>query len=234
MDFGTLHLPSEAPAVDPLIDWWDVPMHAWLVVICAILLLLLIPGIYRLLPAVSGCLIRSRGNIEIEHSVSRARTRSLYSRAMVIPFIIVADRFKLYDPDFIAGWDQPWLLLLELYAVLFAYLVLRIILHAVVLSVGRKHFHTEKRLAIRRGQHNYFICFVLVMMFSLCILRVFGAADDVYRNVIYAELALFWLISIVREGQILRSECGGLITFLYLCALEFLPAGAVVASATVF
>ena len=234
MDLGTLHLSADAPPAVPLTGWLDVTVHAWMVVACALLLLFLLPGIFRIFPAVSGCLTRSRGNLEIEHSLSTARARNFYSRMLVIPFIVVLDRFGLYAPSFLAGWDEPWLRFAELYLVLIAFLLLRIILHAIILNIGRKHFHSEKRLAIRRGMHNYFICFMILMAVSLGALSIFGVSDGVFRNVIRAELALFWLISITREGQILHSECGGLATILYLCGLELLPVGAVVASAVVF
>ncbi|MCR5519230.1 MAG: hypothetical protein K6F21_02760 [Bacteroidales bacterium] len=234
MDFGTLHLPTEAPAASPALDWWDVPVHPWLVLGCAVLILFLLPGLYRLLPSVLSCLSRSRGNLEIEHSVSLSRTRNFYSRMLVIPYIVTLDRFLVYNPDFLAGWDRPWLLLLELYLVFFGYLLLRLILHTIILGSAKKRLPGEKRLAVQRGLHNYFICFMLVMLFTLCIHYVIKADDQVFRNVFLAELALFWLISVIREGQILRSECGGLTTILYLCGLEFLPAGAVVASAVVF
>ena len=234
MDFGTLHLPTERPATIAAAGWMDIPEHAWMLIGAAAIILILLPEIYKLLPAMTGCLVRSRGNIEVEHSVSTARLRNTCARYLSIMFMLAADRYCLYNAGFLAPWSEPWLRLGEIAAVLVAYNSLRLIMHALVLGLRRVKFNHEIVLTLRRGIYNYFICFVLLMLFSLCILYVFGASDATVRWCIWLELTLLWLLAVVRETQILRANCGGLTTFLYLCGLELIPVAALIVSALVF
>ena len=116
--------------------------------------------------------------------------------------------------------------------VVLAFLIFRRIMHA-LLPGRRLRLDSDSTRALTRGILNYFICFAILMMLSISILYMFKASDEAIRLVISVELAALWLLSAVREGQILQQKCGGFTTFLYLCGLEFLPAGALVASALI-
>ena len=233
MDLGTLHLPTERPAAIEAAGWADIPVHTWMLLGCAAIILFLLLEIYKLFPALAGCLTRSRGNLEVEHSVSTARSRNTCARLLSVEFLVAADRYALYDASFIAPWSEPWLRLAELAAVLVAFNSLRLLMHALLLGLRRIRPHHETILALRRGIYNYFICLVLLMLISLCVLVAFRASDVAIRWCLWAELALFWLLALVREGQILRSFCSGLGTFLYLCGLEIIPASVLIASGLV-
>lgn len=233
MDLGTLHLPAERPAATAVMAWADWPEHTWMLLGCAAIILFLLLEIYKLTPAMVGCLARSRGNLEVEHSVSTARSRNTCARYLSLVFMVAADRYSLYDASFIAPWSNPWLRLLELAAVLVGFNVLRLITHSLLTGLRRVRPNMESRLALRRGIYNYFICFALWMLISLCVLVAFRAPDSVIRWCIWGELALMWLVALVREGQILHSFCSGLSTFLYLCGLEIIPAAVLIASGLV-
>lgn len=233
VNFGTLHLPVSQPAAPIGAAWVDVPEHAWILIGSALLVLFIIPELYKLMPAMVGCLLRSRGNLEVEHSISTARSRNVCARLLAVPFLVAIDRYCLYDADFLAGWGEPWLRLGELAAVVVAVLIFRLILHALLLG-RRLRLDAESNKAITRGILNYFISFAILMMLSISILYMFKASDEAIRLVISGELAVFWLLSVVREGQILQQKCGVFATFLYLCGLELLPAGALIASALIF
>ena len=232
MDFGTLHLSLERPAAALPAAWADAPVHAWMLIACAALILIILPELYKLMPAMMGCLVRSRGNIEVEHSVSTARSRNLCARVLAVPFLVSADRYCLYDAAFLAGWAEPWLRFGELAGVVLAFLIFRRIMHA-LLPGRRLRLDSDSTRALTRGILNYFICFAILMMLSISILYMFKASDEAIRLVISVELAALWVRSTVHEGQILQEKCGGFTTFLYLCGLEFLPAGALVASALI-
>lgn len=232
VNFGTLHLPVSQPAAPVSAAWADAPEHAWILIGTALLVLFIILELYKLMPAMLGCLLRSRGNLEVEHSISTARSRNVCARILVVPFLVAVDRYCIYDAAFLAGWNEPWLRLGELVAVGVAFLILRRILHAILLG-RRLRLDMDSLRAVTHGLLNYFICFTILMMLSISILYMFKASDEAIRLVISGELAVFWLLSVVREGQILKQKCGGLTTFLYLCGLELLPAGALIASALI-
>ncbi len=230
MDLGTLHLPSEAQAAVESLAWTDIPSHKWLLLGCAVLILVLVNEVRALLPALGGCLTRSRGNLEVEHSISTARSRDICARGLAIPFLVMVDRYSLYDNSLVPGTDQPWLRLAVLLGFLAGFFLLRRIMHLGLLRLRGLRMNSEARSAVTHGIYNYYLCNVLVMLLSISILYVFAAGDSLIRWVLWAENAFFWLLAIVRESQILRGFCSTLATFLYLCGLELLPAGALIAS----
>lgn len=205
-----------------------------MLIVCALILLFILPEIYKLLPAMGGCLTRSRGNLEIEHSVSTARTRNNVARTLALFFVVIADRYRIYSPDFLADWSDPWIRLAELAGALAAFLLLRRILHSVLLNLGQHRLNSEAQNAVRHGLYNYFICFMLTALPSLCLLCIFNADDRIIRIAIWSELVIYLFVAFLREGQILRSNYGGFLTFLYLCGLEIIPLGALVACGLVF
>ena len=228
MNFGTLHLPTGRPAAELTAAWGDQPVFCWLLIGAGLIILFLLPELYKLFPSVTGCFIRSRGNIEVEHSISTARSRNLCARALVIPFLLASSRYGLFTPEFLAGWDRPWLNLAELTGIAAAFLAVRRIIHAMLLSIGKLRFGHDELYAVTRGILNFFILFMLLALPSICLLRAFSASDIAVRMLLWTEMALFWGVSTVREGQILSSGCSGLATFLYLCGLEFIPAAGLI------
>lgn len=227
---GTMNLASELPAAETSAAWADQPVYAWLLIAAALLVLFLLPELFKLIPSVSGCLIRSRGNLEVEHSISTARSRNQCARILLVPFVLAVSRYGLYTPAFLADWGHPWLQLGQILAVCAAYLILRRILHALLLNIRSLRLDYEDRRAITRGILNFFVLLMLGLLPTVCLLYAFGAGDSAARAVLLTEIALAWGFSVTREAQFLHSKCSGLGTFLYLCGLEFIPAACLVFS----
>ena len=99
IDFGTLHLPTSEPAALAAAEWTDWPVHGWMLVACAAIILFSLPEINKILPAMAGCLARSRGNLEIEHSLSTARSRNTIARLLGLVFIVDGDSLHLATLD---------------------------------------------------------------------------------------------------------------------------------------
>ena len=234
MDFGILHMSMEQPAALAASAWTDWPAHRWMLVACAFIILFLLREIGKLFGVLAGCLVRSRGNLEIEHSLSTARSRNNVALLLGLVFLVVADRYNLYNPSFIAPWSEPWLRFGELTGVAAAYLLLRRILHSIILGIGHKRMNSEACSAVRHGLFNYFICFMLLSLPTICLVCIFNLPDNAARMILWAELALLWLVALTREYHILQSNFSGLPTILYLCGLEIIPAGALVACGLMF
>lgn len=232
-DFGTLHLSTEAPAAAQAVAWGDIPEMRALTVASALMILFLLPELYKMAAPVAGCLIRARGNIEVEHNLSTARSRNFCARMLLFPFILAASRYSLYTPSFLPSASMPWAHLGQLAGVVLAYLVLRRICHALIAGLRPTRLGSDENRAVTRGFLNYFIFFSFISLPTVCLMHAFSAADSAVRMILWAELALSWVVSIIREAQILHLSCSGLGTFLYLCGLEFLPAAALVASGLV-
>ncbi len=66
------------------------------------------------------------------------------------------------------------------------------------------------------------------MLSSVGILTLVHAGEGFIRTLLLWEAAVVWLLAILRSGQFLSAFCNVFSTFLYLCALEMIPAALMV------
>ena len=85
-------------------------------------------------------------------------------------------------------------------------------------------------MAYRAG-YTFFILLMMLLLATVGILYLAGVDDLVISRFLLVETGIVYLIYVLRRGQILSVSCNPLTTFLYLCGLELLPTGLLVASA---
>ena len=227
---GTLEMsaaPVQALAENP--GWGDFLVNRILVAAAVLLVLFTLKDIIKLLPSILACLDRARANASLEHSLSLARTRNLIALEMILPFCLIADRFSLYEPSFSRIIPDEAGIAVTAGAFI-AYLLLRKMLFLLFRPLKMS---SEAAGTVHHTSYNYFIAMTVLMMLTTGILTAFHCPDNVARAILLCLTAASFLFSLVRTGQILAYSYGTLSTFLYLCALELMPAGALVASAIV-
>lgn len=218
MDFGTLHLPL-SPAAPAPPAWADVTANRIAVVAVLVLAFAVLRDYMQLFPLLGGAVVRSRANIEIQHSVSQTRYRNRCALAMMPVFALLADRYGLYPAGFMAGIPAGWGAAACL-GILAAYAVIRRLLF---ISIPKRKLDSESRGAVHYAMYNYILAFLPLILLTAGLLWIFHAPDPAFRNAIWVELiACVWL-ALFREWQILASKYSPLQTFLYLCGLEALP-----------
>lgn len=199
--------------------WIELPINRILVVAAMALALLVLRDYLKLLPLLSGSIVRYRGNIEIEHSVNQARSRNRCALVALFILALLTDRYKLYPANFL-GAISPCRQALATLGILVAYIILRVIGFR---SIRLSKLDAESRKAAHTAIYNYFLAFLPLMLASVGILWVFKAGDAVVLWTLWAEIFVFMWLTLRREGQILSTKYSPLKTFLYLCALEALP-----------
>jgi hypothetical protein len=226
---GLLHM-----ATDPLAQsgapqlWADCTLNRWAVVVALILLIIELSEILRIYPHLLRCLSRWKGNADLEHSVSLARTRNTVAFVFGIIFCIIADRCGLVAPTFKLRLPPGWQLAVTTGLIAGATLIRRI---AYLCSKFRSST-SEYAMTVRHSIYNYLILLTTLIFLSVLVMVPLHAPDTLARAVLYAECAVFFLLFLIRQGQILRSRCGTLATILYLCALEILPVGILIFACT--
>ncbi len=228
MDWGTLHL-STSPETLPPAVWADIVVNRILVVAMLAAALLVLRDYLRLWPLLAGCLVRSRGNIEIEHSLGMARSRNRCGLVGMGILTLLADRYGLYPAAFLAEL-APGVRTAALLGVLAATLLMRVIMAALF---RRGKLDSEARAATSRAIWNYFLAVLPLMLLSVAVFWLFHVVDDTARIVLWAELFVVLAFTLFREGQILRGKYFVLQTFLYLCALELMPLATLIIVAAV-
>ena len=210
------------------LQWGDCAVNHWAVVLAVFLFVLALTEFFRLYPHLLRCLSRWKGNLDLEHSVSLARTRNTLALIAGLAFCIMADRWEMVAPSFKLKLI-PELHLPVTIALLAGTVALRRLLY---LASKFRSLVSEFALTLRHTLYNYLILLVTLMIISGLLMIVLKVPDNVIRLVFYVESAVFFLIHIVSTGQIMRSRCGSLATILYLCALELLPFGILIFACT--
>jgi len=227
IDKGILKM-ADSPfrTVNELAAWSDhIPVRI-LIVISVLALLFFASDLITLFPFIRNCIFRSTGCSSLEYSFSTVRIRNVVAVLLFLPFCLVADRYLLYSPSFMNA-VIPGLTVFCVMGVLMAYLVVRLICFALFRPL---RLPSETLSTIRNIPFDYFIALVPVMLLTVGVMGFFHIPDAPVRIVLLWETAFFYLLSITRSFQILASKCNIFATFLYLCALEFLPAGLLLAS----
>lgn len=205
---------------------------AWLepvlILLSVFLIMVLLQGIFHAIPPVIRSFTRLRGTANLEGSVRTARDRNITAVVLLLPFVLVVYRSGLYTPAFLAT-QEPDAHLARLCGVMAAYLFVRLLLY----GLCRPRRRAELFGLARRSVWNSFILLCLALLPTYGALVLAGASPETIRLVTLVILTVFYSGALIRRGRILASFCNPLPTFLYLCALEFLPTGLLVASALV-
>ena len=219
---GILEMSTEpllpAGAVEP---WSAYPLNRVAVVLTIVLLIVELLDYLRVFPHLLRCLPRWKGNVELEHSVSLARTRNTVALVAALIFVLTADYFSLVAPSFRLQVSPEWRLVVC--AGLLAGMI--IVRRLCYLATPMRSRTSEFASTMRHTIYNYLILLVSFMLPSALLLAAIGMDLSAARTVLIAEIAVFYLVHLIRSSQILHSRYGSLATILYLCALEILPVG---------
>jgi len=233
MNFGELHLPTKAGMDDASLRWIDFSINQLLIVIAVLLTLLVILDFIRLWPMLQACMIRARGNISMEHSVRQARVRNHCAQICLLIFCIIASCYYFAGEEFLSQLDLGWRSL-AIIGIMCGYLILRSLIYRLVSTAWPlPRADSETRTAVHTALYNYFLIAVCTMLLAIGIMSLLRVPYDARRLGLLIIIGFFWLLSLVRTGQILRGNCTGLGMFLYLCALEILPTTVLVAIALI-
>lgn len=228
---STLHM-SDIPLTGDgaQVEWGSLLSDKIMVVAAILLILLNLPNFFKIAASVIECMRIARANSTLEHSYNQATIRNRTAWTQLIPLALLADRFDLIHPAFYDKVPMVWHAPMTL-GIILAYLLVRLIMRL---------FLMPRRVSSETSDTAHRILFTMAIALSavaLCttgIMLVAGASDSSIRSVLIWETALLFFLSLIRTGQILGSQCHGFSTFLYLCALEMIPAACLIAATTIF
>ena len=210
-------------ALAPEAAWSDLLVNRIIIVVAVVLVLLALKEIVGFVPDAWYCLKRARGSVNLEHSISVARSRNIIALINVLPFCLLIDYFGIIRiPGVPAEFGAA-----SVACVLLAYLLLRLIAYG--LCKMRRKFGYETAVASHRVIFTFFIILTWVMLATLGVMHLFKLDPALIRKIVIVEISALYFLSVIRSGQILTQKCSGISTFLYLCALEFLPSALLVA-----
>lgn len=215
---------SPSPAVETAVGTpW---LMGILVTFFVLLAILEFRNIVHVAPFLWDSVFRARGSIVLENNVRVARERDQLTRMLMIPAILFMYRYRLYNARFLQSLTDNWRLA-AVAGVFIAFMLLRLFMY--LICKPRRRADTY-RMAHRAG-FTFFISLMLLAISGVVVLYFLRANDFIIRTFLYSLAVLAYLTFLVRKTQILSISCKPLPTFLYLCALEFLPTGILIATA---
>ncbi len=226
---GQLLLPDAPPAALTGAGEGLSMVASLLVAVSVLLFLLALRSFLNVLPYLSDNIFRARGSAALESSVRVSRDRNLVAAVFLIPAILLMYRYRLVDAA-ILDTLAPDYRLLAIAGLFLGYLVIRFLLYR---WLRPRHRYDEYQKAYRAG-YTFFILLMMLALVSVAVCYVLRLQDSTVRTVLLVETGALFLLYLLRRGQILSLSCKPLTTFLYLCALELLPAALLVIPAAVF
>ena len=197
-----------------------------LAVVYVLVSIVFLPRFLSLAPLLFDSLFRARGSVSLENSVRYSNDRRLLATVCLIPASLLVYHYRIWDAAFLYEMSDGWRLLCVI-GVFCLFFLLRLAMYVLFKPRRKVDFY---RLS-RRTAYTYFILFVLIALVTTGLLALFGCNDLLIKKVLILESAFVYAVFFARRAQILALSCNPFRTFLYLCALEILPTGALVVSA---
>ena len=194
-----------------------------LVAVSVLLFLLTLRSFLNVLPYLADSIFRARGSAALEGSVRVSRDRNVIAAVFLLPAFLLIYRYKLFDLDWFDTLGPDYRLL-AVAGMFLGFLLLRFIMYRWLRP--RRHFD-DYQMAYRAG-NTFFIFLMMLALVTVGILCLLDAPDLTVKTFLLVETGVMYLVYLLRRAQILSVFCNPLTTFLYLCALELLPAALLV------
>jgi hypothetical protein len=201
-----------------------------LAIISVFSVILLLKRFVNIFPSLMACFIRWKESINLEASVKHSLDRDMLAAAMILPFCLTADKFRLYSPGFMEGMGEGLHLAVTI-GIFAAYLLIRA---AASKAIHPRRMNPKTWKAAGRASFTFFIILTLALLAMAGSARFMDVTPEAMRNAMLWVSASIYALFLLRKIQIFASGCSLFAAFLYLCALEFFPTGALVASAIIF
>ena len=201
-----------------------------LVLFSFLIVLLLLRRLVNIMPSLMACMIRGKESLNLEASVKLSLDRDALALAMIIPFCLVAFRYKLYFPGFIEEMADDSVL-----GIYFGVFAVYIFLRFLMTWLFRPQKLPKKTyVAADKASRSFFIVYTLMLLAMGGIFGLADVQDSVSRDAMLWVSAFMYLLFLLRKTQIFSTSCSVFAGFLYLCALEMIPTGILVVSAIIF
>ena len=201
-----------------------------LALISLLIVTLLLRRMVGVFPSLMACMIRWKENVNLQASLKLRTDRDMLTFALLIPFCLTVHRFRLYDPQFLQDFGDDARLGL-LIAIFTAYLLLRIACRLIFRQAS-----TPKNVykGAADSARTFFIVLSLLLLAVGGVLAFLNVNNTAIKDAMICISGAIYAIFLIRKTQIFYSSCSIFVSFLYLCALEILPTGVLIASAVIF
>ena len=198
--------------------------------ICVIVGILLLRVFFNVLPVLGGCLLRWKECVKSEDSVKTGIDRNIMAIYLVLPFCLVAAKYRLYPADFMQELSDT-ACLGAVTGIFIMYVLFRLLFFSLVRPSGMDR---KTYLASHRAAWSFFCIMALAVLCTAGFCSFIKVPDDCVTRILLYVMAGIYAVFLVRRFQIFSNSCSILTAILYLCALEILPSAIFVVPAIFF
>ena len=180
--------------------WGDSQLNCWILIAALILLILNFNNYFRIIANLWQGVFRWKPNVILQDSIQMIGTRDILSLSFILPPCIIVDYFLMPESRLLAvviAFAGYWLY----------------------------KFLVAKWIRATRVDLSFLIVMGTVLIITGLVLSRINLDRELEKNIILGEMGFFYFFQIIREIQFFRTKYQPFRTFLYLCALEFLPLG---------
>lgn len=218
-------LVSDTPAA--VGDAWEMSQLNWgAMALCIILGLLFMRRYISVFPYISGGFFRWKEILNMENNMRLSRERNSVAFASVPICIICISRLDVINAEFMAGLT-PGMKTLAIFGILLSFLAARWFFG---LTVPTRRMRGDTSRAAEGAWRNFSIALSSILLLLTIIYSISSSCAHIAESASIYAIIILWVIFLLRKYQIMAYDCGQFKSFLYLCAVEILPAVMLVAS----
>lgn len=208
---GILRMSREAPPLDAQLaaSWIENPLNMGLILVEAFVFLFILKDLLQVCISLGPCMQRWKPLVSMEHNIHQAKLRD-HVAICVLPASIM-----------ILQWSGLWRCsYVVIVGGIAAYYIIKRLIYAVI---PHRKVGSEPWRSCRNSSTLFFILLTILWLFSVGFFLIVSFPIEVKKWILVVEAVFCILLSFIRQREILSSQCGAFLSFLYLCALEIVP-----------
>ena len=205
------------------------PVSDIVTLVSVVVMICFLRRIIEIFPSLVASLLRWKESVNLSNSVKLNRDRNLIALVMIVPFCLVVSASGIYSPSFMSsmGEDARFGIILGIFV---GMMIIRTLLEK---FCAPKRRNSQTYRFAKEASYTFFILMTISMLILWGIMSILKIDAQTAKDAMLWLSAIIYLIFLLRKTQIFTSSCSIFTAFLYLCALEILPTGALVASAVI-
>lgn len=224
---GSLPSGEETVQAVQAADLWGTSSLNWgLMALCIILILLFLRRFISVIPYVAGGMARWREIVTMEGNMRLSRERDSVAAIAVLITCVCISRLDLFQAQFIHAL-APGIRTLAVVGTVLAALLVR---GLIIMALPSRRMRGDTAKAAGRAAYNLIILISAWLIILTVIYSISAQYIGFSRKAAIIGSGVLWFVFLFRKYQIMVSDDGHFIAFLYLCAVEILPAVMLVVS----
>lgn len=197
--------------------------------ISLILVISMLRRIVEILPGVFACVLRSSACVKIDSIVKTSRYRDLTAAVLILPFLMALQKYGVFTYGFLETMspEAEFGIITAIFAGFVAFRKCAMLLFIPARSL-------KKARVPDNSERTFFVILAILTLSLSWIMNLMNVEQTAIRLTIIWISALTYVIYLMRKFEIFQSSHTLFAAFLYLCALEIVPAGILVVSVIIF